>query len=120
MNKVFVYGSLLSKLSNHRVLGDSKMITKDSINGFTMYSLGPFPALVLNENSSVEISGEVYEVDSNTMTRLDNLEGYPSFYDRMEVTTNNGHQAFVYYIKGNRLYDVEVESGNWKEFLGIK
>lgn len=117
MNKVAVYGSLRKGLGNHRVLGDSKLIGKEWISNYEMFSLGSFPGI---RNGKGSIYVEVYEVDSNTLERLDTLEGYHAkdsvnnFYDKEEVSTKFG-DALIYTLQGERYKrNPIVTSGNWK------
>lgn len=126
MEKVFVYGSLLTGLGNHRLLsrgfhgsvisyGADRMIWPGE-----MLSLGAFPGLIKKDQLST-IIGEVYEVDEETFERLDNLEGYPSFYDREQRRTKNGHLVWVYFLNSPErdFYKGEavVEDGDWRKYL---
>jgi gamma-glutamylcyclotransferase (GGCT)/AIG2-like uncharacterized protein YtfP len=118
MTKVFVYGSLRKGLANHALLADSRQLGQFRFElSFKMYSLGGFPALVQDE-SSRPITGEVYEIDQPTFLRLDRLEGYPHFYDRLLIDTPAG-EAWVYFLN-DRSYQQEVTSGDWKEFVDGK
>lgn len=114
MELVLVYGSLREGMHNHPLLQDSRMIGKYRLElPFEMYSLGGFPALTNTEELN-PIIGEVYEVDQPTFLRLDRLEGYPRFYDRIQVDTPAG-QAWVYFIHERDFTD-RVDSGDWKEY----
>ena len=61
-----------------------------------MVSLGGFPGVKFNENASGRIIGEVYDVDTETLKRLDMLEGYDpkrkemNMYSRVKVTVKGG------------------------------
>lgn len=108
MNKVAVYGSLKEGFGNHRLLTTSEKVGEDWVDGWTMYSLGGFPAIVEGDGS---IKVEIYEVDDETFSRLDRLEGYPSFYDRKKVETSEG-AAWIYYHHTPPAREI-VESGEW-------
>jgi gamma-glutamylcyclotransferase (GGCT)/AIG2-like uncharacterized protein YtfP len=87
------------------------------IKGFTMYSLGAYPALVKND-SGMECVVELYDVPC--MNRLDKLEGYPSYYTRkrMRVQTPEGNVlAWVYYMNRDLSSNPMVSSGDWKQYL---
>jgi gamma-glutamylcyclotransferase (GGCT)/AIG2-like uncharacterized protein YtfP len=117
---IFVYGTLKKDRSNHRVMGDSKLLGEAKVNGFKMYSHGEFPALV---RGGMEISGEVYEVDDeSTLRSIYSLEGYSgqrdssrNWYDTTDVPTPFG-EAELFYMKDESKYENAlpvVESGVW-------
>ena len=112
MNIVFVYGTLKEGEGNHRLLETAEFIREDQLKGWDMYSLGGFPAIT---QGSGEIYGELYAVDDATMQRLDVLEGYPSFYNRMLVKTRAGIRAWVYYIEQleKRMTLGKLDTGVW-------
>lgn len=121
MSKILiaVYGSLLSGMGNHRLLETSKLLgifqTKPE---FRLYSLGGFPGLKTNGNTSVTM--EVYEVTEEVARRVDNLEGYTpngnnTFYDKILIKTPYG-EASVYIYVNDIPEERIVESGDWKTF----
>ncbi len=83
-----------------------------------MYALG-FPALVPCERE-MDIYVEVYRVDIETLKRMDELEGYPHYYDRVTVDTPAG-EAWIYVIRRDDLVREiragwrRVESGDYTE-----
>jgi len=105
---VFVYGSLKRNQGNHSLLSGSDYLgdfdTREPV--FDMIGLGYFPA-VLNGGDSY-IRGELYEVDDDTLERLDCLEGHPRFYERQQTgvadttTGLDSHVAWIYILQGNR------------------
>lgn len=117
---VAVYGSLRAGLYNHVVLDNSELVAKGTITGFQMHSLQAYPALVPKDGCN-PVKVEVYKVSPMIMNALDNLEGYPSFYNRkmVEVETEDGKRvAWVYYM--NTCNGDVVESGDWVEYLGVE
>jgi gamma-glutamylcyclotransferase (GGCT)/AIG2-like uncharacterized protein YtfP len=113
MKKVFVYGSLKEGRSNAYLLSGSKLLGEALTRpSFTMLNLGVYPGVVLK--GSTAIHGEVYEVSEITFARLDMLEGYPSFYDRMEIDTEYG-AAWIYFLASPDDYSERriVEGGIW-------
>lgn len=114
-NLVAVYGSLRAGLHNHVVLGDAPYVSMGEISGFTMYSLGAYPALTRGEGTSVV---ELYDVAC--MDDLDSLEGFPTYYTRKQVkvdTPDGAKMAWVYYMKRELMSNPVVESGDWKKYL---
>lgn len=112
MMKVAVYGSLKIGHHNHGVLGDSRLLGQDVLEGWDMYNLGAFPGIVKGEGA---ISVEVYEVTPETARRLDALEGYQednvanSLYIRHEVMTTYGRTSL--YVFNKDLTDVKKVRG---------
>ena len=121
LGKVAVYGSLRKGLHNHGLLAQAKSLGTERIKGFNMYSLGSFPFVTTRGTTGEsEITIEVYEVTPAEFRRLDMLEGYPSFYNRILVDTTHG-QAWIYYIDNDDSYSTtrneRVQDGDWLKFL---
>lgn len=119
--KIAVYGTLRKGHGNHHCLGDSPLLGTCILDGFSMVSLGGFPAIDYDPKGQVVV--EVYEVDSEAEARCNRLEGYvpgakeQSFYDRVPVQTHWG-EAQVYIIRGvlHESYR-PVPSGNWNNVV---
>lgn len=120
-NKVAVYGSLRKGLGNHALLAHVKSFEEGvTEEQFKMYSLGGFPAITEEEGAGVVV--EVYDVDDATMRRLDRLEGYPSFYDRKEVTvelsSGGSVKSWIYFMHESPTYNSGiVENNDWYKYL---
>ena len=105
---VFVYGTLMSNYSNSSLLKYSKKIGRGStIENFTMYcSVIPFVVECPSDETGYKIKGELYEVDEDTLKRLDKLEHHPSFYERKLVRViidensfyATHHSAWMYFF----------------------
>lgn len=124
MEKVFVYGTLLSTACNpasHYV--GATVIDKGWIIG-RLYDLGWYPGYRPEANIDAAIAprvfGEVIEVSENDLARLDDYEGYPALYDRQKVwvhTETDLVEAWVYiynhvdYCTNDRC----IPSGSWLE-----
>lgn len=114
--KIFVYGTLMSNDYNHSVIseGNCKFLKKAMTKReFTLYDLGGFPGMVRGGNNS--IIGEVHEVCSETIRRMDILEGHPQFYRRSLIELQCGEKVQTYilnqdYVKGCPI----IKSGSWK------
>lgn len=121
-HKVLVYGTLRKGFSNHSLLVDSKFVGRRSVLG-TMYSLGGFPAVVLS--GAGQVNCELYEVDENTLRRLDRLESHPVFYQRVPVPTleSGGTEAPWMYTMASEAIPqprVLIQSGDWEEWKARK
>ena len=118
-NLIAVYGSLRKNMRNDHLLSTSKYLgTFQTKPEFSLYSLGYYPGLKTNGNTSVTM--EVYAVDDTVAERIDRLEGYTpndnnTFYDKIPIETPYG-EASVYIYVNNVLKERLVESGDWKAF----
>lgn len=124
-HRVFVYGSLLSGLANHRMIGRPTTVFlgegRTLNGGWSMMDMTHYPALFVDLDGP-SVVGEVYEVDDETMSHLDRLEGYPGFYDRMEVmvTTEGGdHICWVYFL--DNAEDLpRVPNNDWRTYFAAR
>ena len=80
---VFVYGTLKKGFGNHRLLENAHCLGEAYLPRVIMLDLGAYPAIIAGGKK--EVTGEVYQVDAETLARLDRLEGHPSFYERRQV-----------------------------------
>ena len=113
MNNVFVYGSLKVGFHKNVLLKTSEFLgTHITEPKFTMYDLGAYPGVTIDGVTS--ILGEIFRVDDETMRSLDYLEGYPNFYDRVEIETLFG-TTWMYVLKDGKDYEMNrvVETGEW-------
>ena len=91
--KVFVYGTLRKGYNNHYLLKTSRYLCDTTTKGYKK-DMGGIPAVDIRQEGIVE--GEVYEIDDETLKKLDLLEGHPTFYERKEVTLENGMVVWIY------------------------
>lgn len=125
----FVYGTLREGFGNYSRLleGKVKSNTPATLEGFEMFSVGGFPAILPADGVIV---GELIEIDedqyTNTLHDLDILEGYypgkesHSMYLRktMTVTTEDGEKVEAYvYIWNRPAPRIKVTSGDWKQYV---
>lgn len=110
---IFTYGTLKKGFHNHSVLGKAAVYIGHHTTKpcYTMYDLGFYPAISLLGNTA--IVGEVYEVSD--LENIDRLEGYPHFYNRIEIETKYG-LAWVYHLVDDNIRYKVIESGEWKLF----
>lgn len=120
-HRVFVYGTLLAGEANHHVLGGAACLAETAtLPHFALMNLGAYPALVdAAEGRGVPVHGEVYEVDDETLARLDVLEDYPKLYDRRVITLADDSQALTYVMHRQRLPRRRlIACGNWRRRHG--
>jgi gamma-glutamylcyclotransferase (GGCT)/AIG2-like uncharacterized protein YtfP len=112
MELVAVYGTLKQGQYNHPVLGrqGAEYIGVDILTGWVMYDLGSFPCIVPTKLPE-SIVVEVYEVADLRAT--DRLEGYPGFYDRVQVVTRYG-SAWIYFMREAPQGAKLINSGVWE------
>jgi len=113
MTRVFVYGTLRRGFGNHRLLAGARFLGEArTARAYRMVSLGGCPGMLAGTSRVV---GEVYEVDDETLLRLDRLEGHPYMYRREPVRLHGFAkvEAYIYQRDSARL--PEVASGDWAQ-----
>ena len=98
--KIFVYGTLKNGEGNNDILNGSKYLGKDVLEGYSLYDMPyGFPFAIKDDKGVIE--GDVFEVDYNTLQRVNMLEGYyddgyRNHYERESVVSQNGHECYIY------------------------
>ena len=118
LRRVFVYGSLMRGLGNHRVLsenGHARFVRRARTAAlYSMIDLGSFPAVI--EAGETSVVGEIWEIDDRCLRALDRLEGNPGFYYRDEILLEDGEETVEAYFLPERanMSHRPVESGDWR------
>ncbi|XP_011160266.1 putative gamma-glutamylcyclotransferase CG2811 isoform X2 [Solenopsis invicta] len=123
LHRVFVYGTLKRGEPNHGLI-------KDTANGYAKFlGLGrttiPYPLIIATKynipfllkkpNTGNYVLGEIYDVDSNMLKRLDELEEHPKFYERTEEKVLLAPEAA---LKPGKTFEEVCESTKaWIYFL---
>ena len=110
--KVFVYGTLMKGENNHHFLEDSRFLGVSAIEGYEMYNVGWYPAIIPGEGT---IPGELYEVPEWDMKHIDSLEGEGSLYIRKCETTTEGGLAYIYEYAQDTGNLKKIDS--WKDYI---
>jgi gamma-glutamylaminecyclotransferase len=107
-----VYGTLKRGFPNHRILADSEFLGRDWTDPeFIMVDLGAFPGVIPAGCDAISV--EVYRVDRETELKLDRLEGYPGFYQKIVVDTKFG-SAWMYILDGEMFSHLpRIHGGYW-------
>lgn len=119
---VFVYGTLKKNYSNHRCLGDSKLLGEaETPAEYTLYD-GGFP--IVERGGKTSIKGEIYEVtDPSVLKRVYGLEGYSgtptsegghNWYDTDKLSTEFGMAEIFVQDQNKSGRSSVVSSGVWK------
>ena len=109
---VFVYGTLKRDSRNHGWLAGARFLGNASLDGVTLYDLGPFPMAVAGEG---RCHGELFAVEPDGLLRLDSLEGHPRLYERQLMELVDGRWAWVYLGRPQQVRHVPVVTGGvWR------
>ena len=109
---LFVYGTLRQSGSNSllKMFPNSRFVGNAAVCG-RLYDLGDYPAILL-DSSAAPVAGEVYEIDNDTLTAL----------DEFEASAGYGRKRIEILVHGERtpclLYDPEPEMCEGKELIG--
>lgn len=125
MNKhlVFVYGTLRRgcALSMSVRFPDSKFIADAKVSG-SLYDLGAYPGLLLNESNS-SVIGEVYEVDDEVLNKLDDFEASSNYLRKqVEISLGDYKRICWIYEPNPEFYSHRtlITSGDWIEYARTK
>ena len=112
---IFVYGTLMSGEGNHGYLKNSILLGSAVIEGYDMYNVGWYPAIVAGDGLAV---GEVYSVPVCDIPSIDSLEGEGSLYaKKCERIILNGKATFaLVYVYLGDCSGLERISA-WKEYV---
>jgi gamma-glutamylcyclotransferase (GGCT)/AIG2-like uncharacterized protein YtfP len=125
MNKhlVFVYGTL--RRGGARAMSisfpDAKFIAEAKVSG-SLYDLGAYPGLLLNESISLVI-GEVYEVDDEILNKLDDFEASSDYWRKeVEISPGTDSRRCWTYEPRPEVYSPRrlIASGDWIEYAKTK
>lgn len=114
---VFVYGTLLRKQSNHRLLARSEFVSTAEVRGIEMFvTHGAFPYCTVTQNPDHVVKGELFSVDERTLDDLDALEGVPTHYKRIthpcRLPDDTVRDAFMYVVP-YRAYPSVAIGSSW-------
>ncbi len=120
MFRVFVYGTLMRGEENHEpFLAGSRFVCHAELPGYALYKVDScYPGIVPEEGERVK--GEVYEVDTGTLTLLDELEEEGSLYIRREVVldTPQGSMKAITYIWNDHVCGIQKLDYNEQPWKG--
>ncbi len=105
---VFVYGTLKKGFGNHYLLENSKFIGRAKTKEKYKMTANGIP-FVSKSKAVSHIIGEVYEVDDETLEKLDFLEDHPDWYKRekVKVVLEDGKELEAW------LYFNEISEGEY-------
>ena len=120
---VFVYGTLRGGGAGAMSIRfpDSKFIAEAKVSG-SLYDLGAYPGLLLNE-SNPTVTGEVYEVDDETLKKLDEFEASSRYWRKqVEISLGTHRRECWTYEPDPEFYSLRklITSGDWIEYAKTK
>jgi gamma-glutamylcyclotransferase (GGCT)/AIG2-like uncharacterized protein YtfP len=110
--RVATYGTLRYGEGNwSHLLRHCEYVGEFRVSGFEMYSNGAYPYAAEGDG---EITVDVFEIDDETLARLDMLEGYPVHYDRKEIVVDD-ELTWIYVGAREWVSNLpKVAGGDWK------
>tara|TARA_R100000278_G_scaffold26745_1_gene24508 strand:- start:2735 stop:3109 length:375 start_codon:yes stop_codon:yes gene_type:complete len=122
MTKLFVYGTLMKGEANHSLMNGATYIGKfKTQDKWGLINLGYFPALVPH---TIEVEGELYEVDNDMLTRIDRLEGVDAgMYQRRTINIydmeTGEHVEADTYIWNSNGHKNSLKLRRWGDFKNV-
>lgn len=106
--RLFVYGSLKCGQKHHRQLRGAPLLASvATAPRYVLLNLGAYPALF---DGAEVVHGELYAVESDTLTLIDEFEG--EAYRRAEVELADGSRAQAYFLRAAGEFP-KVDGGRW-------
>jgi gamma-glutamylaminecyclotransferase len=98
---LFVYGTLKRGGKNVRLMSSARFLQEVStVPRYQLYSLGPHPALIRDEQTGRSIHGELWDIPEGcALDELDDFEGVPTWFDRQPIQLSDSTisaQAYFY------------------------
>ncbi|MBJ8071133.1 gamma-glutamylcyclotransferase [Bacillus cereus] len=123
MHHVFVYGTLRKEQTNAHYMQGATCIADGAWTYGKLFDTNEgYPAMVCSNEEKVY--GEVYEVNSDVLQKLDELEEYTGnpesdLYDRITQTIyfwDIETHAYVYVAQDREILKKVIISGDWVEY----
>ena len=112
--RIFVYGTLRRGEPYHHLMSACEYLgTRKTLPKYELVNIGHYPGLLSRGNTAV--TGDLYLVDSETLDKLDEYEGYPEDYSREYVDLVGSEQAVAYMYRLNTDDCSIISSGDWKK-----
>ena len=116
---VFVYGTLRRGGPGAMSLRfrNAKFIAEATVCG-SLYDLGAYPGLLVDGSSGIVV-GEVYEVDDETLKKLDGFEASSHYYRKQVAISLDGDSTIGWTYEPNPdvySFSTLITSGDWIEY----
>ena len=98
---MFVYGTLMKGEPHHSSISHARFVrAAETLPAYELIQIDYYPAMLTGGTS--RIMGELYEVDDETLRRLDELEEVPHYYERRTIELADGSEALAYVMPRDR------------------
>ncbi|HEX5661696.1 MAG TPA: gamma-glutamylcyclotransferase family protein [Polyangiales bacterium] len=112
---VFVYGTLMKGELHHTSIQHARFVrTAETLPAYELVQIDYYPAMIAG--GTLAIHGELYEVDDQTLAKLDELEEVPTYYERSEIQLADGTRALTYIMPRERAHpsSLPIPSGHFR------
>lgn len=112
-NVIFVYGTLMKGMNNHKYLKDNEYIDDAYLYNYGLLELGYFPGAVKAKN--YKVCGELYRITDEEKININNLEGslYDFKHSFFDVKGKTYYAGFYEYITDWKEYELRKPYGKW-------
>ena len=98
---MFVYGTLMKGELHHTTMAHARFVrAAETAPEYDLVQIDYYPAMIAG--GSHRVLGELYEIDDQTLARLDRLEEVPDYYERKTITLGDGTEAIAYVMPRER------------------
>lgn len=125
--RLFVYGTLRQGCPNHRLIFGSRYLgPATTVEPYVMVTQKPrsFPYIFKHPDLyATPINGEMYEINQETLRKLDELEGHPDHYLRTQilvVSPKGDTYACAAYILEDPVLREDIANGLGKSFVYVR
>lgn len=112
---LFVYGTLKRGEKNHNVMEDAIYLGDIQTSpDYLLVDLGPYPGMIEKPLAGSMVQGELFEIPSSLLNKLDKIEGSPYLFNLEPISLADGSKAFAYLFKQSILEARMLSDGVWK------
>ena len=98
---MFVYVTLMKGELHHTTMAHARFVrSAETAPGYDLVQIDYYPAMIAG--GPHRVPGELYEVDDQTLARLDRLEEVPDYYERKTIELDDGSEAIAYVMPRER------------------
>ncbi len=101
----------------HRVLADQRFLGEArTLPLYALFDLGAYPGLVHRTEDGRSIQGELYEMETSLIERLDRIEGAPSLFrlEPIRIENDPGNVVAYFYQQATIGFELCAED-RWRK-----